>query len=464
MKDFQRDFQLISDSFGSNLAGQDAHGYVARVDGAIEQLVKDMVKLSDNQKGLDYAKGDVFEAWHAGTLNLDSVRQHLSAHAIAPRDASIVDVQVTGSTGTIISQLKDYRSSLDTAKAISEPKYLSVDQKIVPSDQLDGVREAAVRLAMRNHLTRPEMEANYSHTAKVADDQLRMDGAASKPITEHDTRRITLDARAKGDVGREGLGLTSDQVIQWEDFLRETSTAAVRAAVLSAALQLAPHLAALIIKALKAGEISLDDLAPIGKQIPITALRSGVSGGISASIIAASQMGLLGEALSELDPTMVAASVTLAITTIGTSIKAAQGTISWPVAAKTMVEDSLVLACAMGGAAAGQAAIPIPLLGAMIGNIVGAVVARLVITQANEVILGIAAETGWIFFGIVDQNYSIPSSVLIESGWELLDVERLRLDEVHLELLEVEKLELERVPFSVLRRGVIAFGQIGYIQ
>ena len=112
----------------------------------------------------------------------------------------------------------------------------------------------------------------------------------------------------------------------------------------------------------------------------------------------------------------------------------------------------------------GQFIIPIPILGALIGNIVGALVARLVIGQANRVILGIAADTGWTFFGIVDQNYTIPDGILLECGWELLKVERLECEMFQVQRLEMETLELEPVPFNVLRRGVVSFGKVGYVQ
>ncbi len=40
------------------------------------------------------------------------------------------------------AQLKYYGAPEDTAKAISHPKYATLDQKVVPSDQLE-VREGA---------------------------------------------------------------------------------------------------------------------------------------------------------------------------------------------------------------------------------------------------------------------------------------------------------------------------------
>jgi|GEM_PF-908973 len=473
MREFHRGFQLVADTLGNKLAGQETQDYVVRVDGAIDQLVEEMGKLVDNDKGLLYAKGDLFEAWHAYTLNLDAVRRGLDVHASVPRDHSPIDVRVTSLFNTIDAQLKDCRTAEDTARAISNPKYQDMDQKIVPSDQMDAVREITARLALKNQLTRPEMEESYSHTAKVTDDRLRLGGASGRPLSEFESRQLTQQLRADGDVDREGYGLTPEQVIQWEDFLRETSTAAIRAAALSAAIQMAPHIAALVLKALKAGELTLKDLVPMGKQVPSAVLRSGLSGGLTASIIAAARMGTLGGAFKDLDPTMVAACVALSITTIGTSIKAAQGIISWQVAGKTMVEDSLVLACAMGCAtAAGQFAIPIPLLGAVIGNIVGAIVARLVIAKANEVMLGVAADTGWTFFGMVCQDYSIPDSIFLQEAWdslkiellhmEELRVEELEIDELELDHLEVEEIAMEPITAHILRRGVISFGRVGY--
>ncbi len=463
MTAFRRDYRNASDNFSGGLAGQQVDAYEERVEQALDDMIRRMGDLAGNQKDIHYAKGDVAETWHAGTFNVDAARRGLDVSATAPRDASPIDVSIRGSGVEHHAQLKYFRSPEDTTKAISHPKYIDLDQKVVPSDQLDGVREAAARLAARNAKSRPEIADSYSHTASTADDRVRMDGAESRPLSEREARELVKELRAKQDVDREQFGLTPQQVIQWQDILREATTAAARAAIISAALQSAPYLVAITRKAWETGEISAKDFAPLAQAIPTTLLRSGVAGGLSAAIVGAARSGVLGSALQQVDPTFVAAGVTLAISAFETSIKAARGDITWPVAAKYISEDAIVLASAMGGAAVGQALIPIPMLGALAGNIVGAVVARLAIEQVNRVVLGIAVETGWTVFGLVDQNYTVPGDILEASGWSILDIRKLGAQPISLKRLEPRTLDLKSIDMKVLRRGVVSFSRIAYL-
>lgn len=464
MSKFRRDFRNAADNFGGGLAASDVDAYAKRVETAIEDVITDMGRLADNEKGLNFAKGDVAEAWHAGTFKVDAVRQGIDppiVTAVAPRDASPVDVIVRGNT-TETAQLKYYRSPEDTAKAISNPKYTNLDQKVVPSDQVDGVREAAARLAAKSANNRPELGDSYTHTHNQVADRLRLDEVESRPLSEGEARDIVKDIRG-GEFDRDELGLTSQQVIQWEDLLRESTTAAVRAAVLSAALQAAPHLIAIGRKALKSGELKISDFSPIVRELPTTLLRSGMAGGLSATVVGAARMGALGTSLQSIDPTFVAAGVTLAISSFETSFLAARGEISWPVAAARISQDGLVLASAMSGAALGQALIPIPMLGAMIGNIAGALVARLAIDQVGGAVLGISAETGWTVFGLVDQNHCVPPQLLAESGWSILDINKIQIKQFQVKSFQPMMLKARTLDFQVLRRGVLSFGKIAYI-
>ena len=462
MSTFRRDYRNVIDNLAGGVTGQQADAYVARVEDALDDVVRKMGYLARNKKDIHYAKGDVAEAWHAGTFNVDTARRGLDASAHAPRDASPIDVSVRG-TATEHAQLKYFRSPDDTARAISHPKYADLDQKVVPADQLDGVREAAARLASRNIQNRPGVADSYTHTSDTADDRIRMDGAASRPLTEPGARELTKELRAKQDLEREIFGLTPAQVIQWQDILRQSTTAAVRGAVISAALQSAPHLVAIARKGWETGEISVKDFDPLARAIPSTLLRSGVAGGLSAAIVGSARVGALGSALQQVDPTLVAAGVTLAISAYETSIEAARGDITWPMAATRISEDAIVLAGAMGGAAVGQTLIPIPMLGALVGNIVGAAVARLSIDQVNTVVLGIATETGWTVFGVVDQNYTVPPEILEASGWNVLDIRKLEMRRLDFKRLQPTTLELRNVEMTVLRRGVVSFGRVAFL-
>ncbi len=462
MASFRRDFRNAADAFGGRIGGHRADAYASRVEHGIEDVVQRMADLANTQKSLHYAKGDVAEPWHAHTFNVDATRRGLDAIARVPRDASPRDVSMRGSS-VEHGQIKYYRTAEDTAKAISHPKYSDLEQKVVPADQLEAVRDAAARLASRNAQNRPDVSDSYAHTERVADDRLRLDGAESRPLSERDARELVKQLRAKQDVDRERFGLTPQQVIQWQDILRQATTAATRAAIISAALQSAPYLVAIARKAWKTGEISATDFAPLAEALPHTLLRSGLAGGLSAAIVGSARVGVLGNALQQIDPTLVAAGVTLAVSSFETSVRAARGDIAWPVAAKCISEDAIVLATAMGGAALGQALIPIPMLGALAGNIVGAVVARLAIEQGNEVVLGFAEETGWTVFGMVEQSYTVPEDVLEASGWSVLDVDRFCPQRIELQRVRPVSQDIHTVNMRVLRRGVVSFGEVAYV-
>lgn len=461
MTDFQRGFQLASDQLVAAAIGDRVDAYCVRVEASLEELIRDMSKVAVNQKDLHYAKGDVAELWHADTLNLSATQRGLNVRAFAPRDASPIDVAVSGDSAGLAAQLKYYKSGDATAKAISDPKYQGLE-KVVPTDQLDSVRAAASRLANKN-VERPEIARAYEHTAQVADDRLRMDGAESRPLSEDQALDLTKQLRRQGGIDRAQFGLSSREIIQWQEILRDAAPVAIRASLLAAALQAAPHLASIAKKSFDTGEISAEDFAELGQALPAAVLRSGLAGGLTAVVVGAAHKELLGSSLKEIDPTLVSAVVVLCISAVSHSIKAARGEISPQEAAARTAEDAITIALSVGFAAVGQALIPIPLLGAILGNIVGAVVARLVIDQANEAIVGLAVETGWTFFGLVDQDHTVPDSLLSAAGWQTIALDNIQLRRLEVRRLEADRVDLASIDVKVLRRGVVAFRRVGYI-
>ncbi len=65
MSEFRRNYRNAVDSFGGSITGRDIDAYAVRVEKAVEDVIAEMGRLADNQKGVHYAKGDVAEAWHA---------------------------------------------------------------------------------------------------------------------------------------------------------------------------------------------------------------------------------------------------------------------------------------------------------------------------------------------------------------------------------------------------------------
>ena len=461
MTNFERGYRAVADQVHGGMVGQEVSAFAAQVEASVEDLIRDMSKVAQNDKGLHFAKGDVAELWHAGTLNLDATQRGIGARAYAPRDASPIDIALQGDRHIEAVQLKFYRSAEDTAKAISDPKYAALD-KVVPGDQLEGVREAAQRLAS-HHAARPEVSASYQHTADVADDRLRIDGTESRPLTERQSRELTERLRQDGNVDRDLFDLESNDVVLWDDLLREATTAAARAALITAALQAAPYLLTIAKKAIATGEISVDDFVPLGRALPATLLRSSLSGGLTAAIVGAARKEMLGAGLKNIDPTHVSAAVVLCLCAVSNSLRAARGEVALQSAAASTAADALTLAMALGFSTIGQALIPAPILGSLIGNIVGALVARLIVDKADHAIVGIAASTGWTFFGLVDQDYKVPTELLSAAGWRSVDLGQLQLRALDVRRLNPATLEPMTFDATVLRRGVIAFRRVSYV-
>lgn len=462
MSEFRRGFGLVAEQFVGDEIGRSVSRYADRVEASVEELIRDMAKVAVNDKDLHFAKGDVAELWHAGALNLDATQRGIPVAAFAPRDASPIDVALRGVADGQAAQLKFYGMADATAKAISDPKYGGLDQKVVPSDQLEGVREAARRLALGNP-ERPEVAESYAHTSRVVDDRLRIDGAESRPLTERESRELTEQLRQSGDIDRDGFGLTPQQVVRWEDILRESTAAGARAALIAAALQAAPYLVTIAKKGIESGELSARDFAPLGRAMPKAMLRSGLAGGITAAFVGAAKQELLGATLKSVDPTFISAAVVLSICTIENSFKVATGEMSAIEASVRTAEDAFSLAVAMGFGAIGSALIPVPVLGTLVGSIVGALVARLVVDGANEAVVSVAATTGWTFFGLVDQNYSVPAELLAASGWRTVELKTLEPRQLQVDSLNARTFEPAAFDLRVLRRGVVSFRRVGYL-
>ena len=293
-------------------------------------------------------------------------------------------------------------------------------------------------------------------------DRIRAFGSESAPLKEPASRDLVEQLREAGDVDRERFGLTVADSVHWGDVFREATTAGTRAAILGAVLQTCPYLLAIAKRTWETGELSAKDFAPLARALPTTLIQSGVAGGLTAAVMGAVRKGVLGST-RQVHPTVVAAAVVLAMVAFSTSVKAARGEVTWPLAAKRISEDAILLAAAMGGATVGQALIPILGLGALVGNIVGAALARLAIDKVNGVVLGIAAETGWTVFGMVDQDYTVPGELLKASGWNVLDISTFTPRSLDVRRVRLRTIELKKVDMTVLRRGVISFGRVAYL-
>ncbi|MFL1453211.1 hypothetical protein ACJO5Y_02060 [Marinobacter sp. GN3S48] len=465
---------VFNDTFHRAMgATASAHGthasavYTQNVNSAIDAAFEAIRDEADRVQNVDikFSKGNIAEAYHAGTFNA-------SAAAKGRADVS-AEMMINNKPGQDIrygqldadervAELKYYSTGEKTAKALDNPGYSSSD-KVVPTDQLDEVRRVASRESLRNIETRPETSENYAHTAEYASDRLEYEDVTSKPLSNKEAIDLAKDLKSEDTVTPEDHGLDISEFVEWSDIAREAGLAALHAAAFSAALTAAPYLAKALVNGIKKGEIDVDTLsegaAAVTKATPQAALRASVA----AAIVSASQAGYCGEAMKEMSPHAVGMATAMVINSIGYSIKYAKGEMPGNEVALNCIKDSIALASGMLGASLGSSIIPIPVMGALIGNIVGSTIGAMAFQGVHSVTLGICVESGWTMFGLVDQDYQVPEDVLQRCGFDLIKVERINIQRFEPSRIHVQNIDVQRTGVVFLRRGVIGMSAVGYV-
>ena len=184
------------------------------------------------------------------------------------------------------------------------------------------------------------------------------------------------------------------------------------------------------------------------------------------------QNGVLGEALKQVNPSIVGVAVTVVFGTIKDSILVAAGKMSSKEMGMHFVDTVVVssgylVSMKIGGAIA-QALFPeLPGIGFAIGSLLGCSVA-VVYNIGKKKLISFCVDTGFTCFGLVEQNYELPEEVLHEIGVETISVPRTQVERIDVPRTQimgagVETSEYETIDITVLRRGVIGVNKIGYV-
>ena len=372
------------------------------------------------------------------------------------------DISYGDSTESQVAEVKYYKSGNDTAKAISRPDYVG-STKIVPSDQKNSVRSAAKRLMQQNQESRPARATQYEDTSANAADHLQVNNAKSKPLAETTAKTMAKDFKQDGDIDPDKYELNFKSFIEWTDIARQSGQAALHAAAFSAALAAAPHIWDTINEYIEAGEVDVGALADRGQAVLFTTSTAGLRGGVAAGITAACKSGLLGESVKSISPPAIGMATTMTLNAIGYSIKLQQGRITSQQFAHNCVRDTFALSAGMSGSLLGQIMIPMPVLGALAGNIVGSTLGSVVFEGSKHVIMGVCEESGWTFFRLVDQDFVVSDEVLQLCGYDLFSKRSFQTQSFSTSSFNVRSFTCNSLSFQPVRRGVIKFSAIGYI-
>lgn len=373
-----RPFEAAAEQAGAEmLANARALTEITRSTPKLEQLVESYGEGNAAQFG-----GRLLEFLSEASFNADAAQQGESvrvymthfASPFAPADpASPADLQVFSATGEILGEFQS-KSVSDTARRVHElaqAKYSGM-KLLVPSDHVEPTEalvDRRIQQANPDFLNRADYESLRERlTGSIRHGSVRSEG---------------FDENAIAAAARDPRGALDSLDKKYEDARASAEQRATEATFESiAASALSAGLAAASVTALLQGARSMATVRA-GEMSP-TAAALATASDCAAAFARAALVGAGGQGLSALTDAgfvpegLGAGTLPFALARSGvavaeTSLAYARGQLSGPEAAARMGESLSRTSIVWAASIVGQAAIPVPVVGALIGGTVGSV-------------------------------------------------------------------------------------------
>ncbi len=513
-EDFKKGYQYVIDNVAGATGSQVSQAWIDSINENVDAMTQSMIETAQSKNlGVDQLQGFMAEIWHTETFNTRATIHHSSSTAIQP------DVNTFGSADVVIGEkefsLKSYNTEKGSYKALSETPwerycklrsqaeskgqpYKSFDDflserelsnddaakmsmylgqgKVVSADMLNGARNLLHRkiLSLEGD-TNPNAEtkiqiARYREVYQTLTDVVSDNkGNESISLSHSDAIKLAKAAKA-GDIDKELLkecGLDINKLVSAKDIAAESLKAGLSAAVLSLIISITPTIINGISMLISSGEIDVEALKQGGTDaLPISA-KSFLSGSITAALNTCCQTGKFGDAFVNTDPMAISTLVVITIGTISIGMKFASGKIDKTEMARQIMQMYVTTAFAtVGGSILTALCEGFP-LAYMLGSFIGGIVGGLVYSVSEKLFLSFCIDSGCTFFGLVDQNYTLPERVIEELGLEQFTFDKLTAEAFCYDTFEIDKFSFdsfvyEKFGIEILSRDLIGVYSIGY--
>jgi hypothetical protein len=502
MSAFAEGYQVFAKSAGVNLSALGGGIYVSNVENAINVLTNTLNQFAGYNTDADKLKGDVAEFWHSGTFNINASVRGDSARVNVARSHGLGSADLESSWGDDFG-LKYYKSGADSAKQQAkslweryteylaqnrsgQPKsfddyvkvLVNIDKnsplyngqiRIIPADQLEEAKRWLERKILEETARGPEQVVRYEETLKLITDKIKnSNGTESIPLTEAESKQLAASTK-EADFDPAKFGLTTEERIEWKYIMQQAYKAGLSAAAISFVLEVAPKLIEILSKLIRDGEVDAEDF----KRVGFAALNGGslgfVRGTVASALTIACKADKFGLSLKDANPTVIGAIVALTMNTLQDAVLMAFGKMSKQEFANQCIQNLFTASCSLALGSALQALLPeLPVLGFMLGSFIGSVVGCFVYKNGYSCVMSYCVDTGCTFFGLVEQDYTLPESILKEIGIQVFEYEKFQPKQLAIKKFEPKRFEMKRfearkIRIEVLRRGVIGVSSIGYL-
>ncbi len=502
MLGFEEGYKYFEKNASSFVAANTSDTYVSSINTEIEKLITDLNSFEGFKTPSKMLKGDIAEFWHSGTFNVDAALKGSSHRAKVDRSHDFASADISTNFGNTYG-LKYYSTGVESAKAqatsvfqrfaeykakggtdtiekflsdrhldnseaiLNDPIYIG-QVRLIPRDQLEEAVGWLKRMIQKESVNRPEQVHRYEETLKLLSDKLSDDkGVQSIPLSKKEAEALAMLSK-EGKINAEDLGLTTEELIKFDNIMQQAFKAGLTAATITIVLKVVPEIYNALVYIIKSGEVDKEDFKRIGLSALTGSAEGFIRGTISAALTTSCKAGMLGETLKSVDPTIIGAVTVLAMNVVKNAFFVAIGRKTKNELTAELVKDMYLSTFALVGGSIGQALIEVPVLGYLIGSFVGSLIGSFTYNIGEKTILAFCINSGFTMFGLVEQNYELPNEVLKEIGvsvfnYKIFEPKTFEPKVFEPKMSSYAKFIPKSIKITPLRRGIIGVNKVGYI-
>ena len=498
---FEVGFQSAIQQAGGALGDDFGNNYINNIDNAIDTFERRINAFKGYNTNVDQLQGDIAEFWHGETFNINAAVNDSNYRVNVDRIHDFASPDITGNWETSDYGLKYYKYADKSIEAQATSYYerykifqkqypdtsfedflirkgVDVDalpyssiysgqMRLIPHDQYEASLAYLNIKIQRLLLTRPEQAARYIEVRELLTTKITApDGTSSIEIDRSASERIAkLAKEGKFDAADEGI--TIPNLVQWEHILQQGVKAGLSASVITMVMKTAPSLYRCLDNLLTHGYITDEQMSELGGAAISGSSEGFVRGFVAGMLCVACKAGKFGSSLMAVSPGVIGAATVVILQTLKDSISLVKGDITRVQLLNNLNKSIIVSGFAIGTGLLFKSILPIIPFSYLLGNMVGSFVGSFAYKAADKAVMSFAVEYGWTFFGLVDQDYRLPDSIMEEIGVDVFDYEdsfvkdELLLDKFQFDTFAFDEFSPEMV--RIVRRGIIAVHQVGYL-
>ena len=431
---FQEGWDYSVEFMGAKYSAVMTSEYVGNVEAALTTLKNDMNSAAGSARGTAQEAGFLAEKWATDTFNINAVANGSNERATTVGSTELGSVDVATSYGENASLkyyqdangsasaqaktvLEAYREYYTNASKNSSKEPLSLGEyldkngydaetqdallssiyegqtRIIPTDQMtEATQYLQGRIDKLSNIEGDVASArtkSYQETLSNLRDRLEApDGTQSEPLTYEELQAIA-EVSKEGNFKPEEFGISLSSVISPKYVVKQAVGTGVEVAAINTVLTVGPDVYSILKEAAELGEIDEDALKETGVEGAIAASEGFVEGSVSRIITTMCSTGVLGEALKDANPSVVATLTVLVIEGAIHGYELSQGKITSDEYGNMMVDRLMVSLLALPTSALFLAILPATHIAMAMGCMAGGMVACIGYMVAKEAVMEI---------------------------------------------------------------------------